>query len=86
MKFLPIMMFFIMVSIPGAIALYYGVSNIVAVMQQTYLLRKDVDELEEIAEEPAQSTKKATAKAREKAAREANVVRIKAKPAKRSKS
>lgn len=86
MKFLPIMMFFIMVSIPGAIALYYGVSNIVAVMQQTYLLRKDVDELEEIAEEPAQPTKKATAKAREKVAREANVVRIKAKPSKRSKS
>lgn len=85
-KFLPIMMFFIMVSIPGAIALYYGVSNIVAVMQQTYLLRKDVDELEEIAEEPTQVAKKATAKAREKAAREANIVRIKAKPAKRSKS
>lgn len=85
-KFLPIMMFFIMISIPGAIALYYGVSNIVAVMQQTYLLRKDVDELEEIAEEPVQATKKATAKAREKAAREANVVRIKAKPVKRSKS
>lgn len=86
MKFLPIMMFFIMVSIPGAIALYYGVSNIVAVMQQTYLLRKDVDELEEIAEEPAQPTKKATTKAREKAAKEANIVRIKAKPVKRSKS
>lgn len=85
-KFLPIMMFFIMVSIPGAIALYYGVSNIVAVMQQTYLLRKDVDELEEIAEEPVRVTKKATAKAREKAAKEANVVRIKAKPSKRSKS
>lgn len=85
-KFLPIMMFFIMVSIPGAIALYYGVSNIVAVMQQTYLLRKDVDELEEIAEEPVQIAKKATAKAREKAAKEANVVRIKAKPSKRSKS
>lgn len=86
MKFLPIFMFFIMVSIPGAIALYYGVSNIVAVLQQTYLLRQDSDEMDEIADEvkPA-APKKATTKAREKAAKEATVTRITAKPSKKGK-
>ncbi len=50
-KFLPIFMFFVMISVPGALALYYAVSNLVAVGQQAYLLRRDEDELEEIAEE-----------------------------------
>lgn len=79
-KILPLFMFFIMISVPGALALYYSVSNIVAVAQQTYLLKKDEEELEEIAEKPApKSAKKATAKAREKTAQTANVTRIKAK-------
>ncbi|MDX2776399.1 YidC/Oxa1 family membrane protein insertase [Streptomyces caniscabiei] len=77
-KVLPFFMFFIMVTVPGALALYYAVSNIVAVAQQSYLLKKDEDELEEIAEEPAKPAKKATAKAREKAATTATVTRIKA--------
>ncbi len=50
-KILPIFMFFIMISVPGALALYYAVSNLVAVAQQAYLLRQDEDELEEIAEQ-----------------------------------
>lgn len=50
-KVLPFFMFFIMISVPGALALYYAVSNLVAVGQQAYLLRRDEDELEEIAEE-----------------------------------
>jgi len=79
-KVLPIFMFFIMISVPGALALYYSVSNLVAVAQQTYLLKKDEEELEEIAEEaPKKPGKKATAKAREKAAKSANVTRIVAK-------
>ncbi len=87
-KFLPIFMFFIMISIPGAIALYYGVSNIVAVLQQSRILKKDTDELEQIAEEPVvKPGKKATAKARKKQAKEANVTRITAKQsARRNKS
>lgn len=48
-KILPIFMFFIMISVPGALALYYAVSNIVAVAQQAYLLRQDEEELEEMA-------------------------------------
>jgi len=78
-KVLPFFMFFVMVTVPGALALYYAVSNIVAVAQQSYLLKKDEDELEEIADEAPKPAKKATAKAREKAAKPATVTRIKAK-------
>ena len=79
-KVLPVFMFFIMVSVPGALALYYSVSNLVAVAQQAYLLKQDEEELEEIAEaKPATPTKKATAKARERQAKEASVTRITAK-------
>ncbi len=56
-KVLPIFMFFVMISVPGALALYYAVSNLVAVGQQAYLLRQDEEELEQIAE-----TKPAAAK------------------------
>lgn len=82
-KVLPIFMFFIMVSVPGALALYYSVSNIVAVMQQAYLLKQDEEELEEIAEEPPKQVgKKATAKARARQAKEAKVTKITAKDTK----
>lgn len=82
MKFLPFMMFFIMMSLPGALALYYTVSNLVAVAQQSHLLKQDEDELEELADvTPAPSThKKATAKARAKVAKTATITRIKASP------
>lgn len=79
-KFLPFMMFFIMISLPGALALYYAVSNLVAVAQQHKILKQDTEELVEIAsEEPVTQHKKATAKAREKVAREGNITRIVAK-------
>lgn len=88
-KVLPFMMFFIMISVPGALALYYAVSNIVAMMQQGYLLKKDEEELEELADATPVVHKKATAKAREKAAKSATITRIKAgapsKPAKETK-
>jgi len=79
-KFLPIMMFFIMINLPGAIALYYTVSNLVAVLQQGHILKEDATEMIEIADQtPAPQYKKATAKAREKEAQEGTVIRIKAK-------
>lgn len=79
-KVLPFFMFFVMISVPGALALYYAVSNLVAVAQQSYLLKQDEEELEEIADQPAKkSGKKATAKAREKTAVKATVTRITAK-------
>jgi YidC/Oxa1 family membrane protein insertase len=83
-KVLPFIMFFVMISVPGALALYYAVSNIVAVAQQSYLLKQDEEEMEEIAEEPLpKKGKKATAKAREKAATTATVTKIKAKDSKK---
>lgn len=86
-KFLPFLMLFIMLSLPGALALYYVTSNIFAAIQQHYLLKKDADEMDQIADEVIkQPGKKATAKAREKQAREGNVVRISAKDTPRKKS
>lgn len=85
MKFMPIMMFFIMISLPGALALYYTASNIIAVAQQHYLLSRDSEELEELADEPVQAkntnkvnVSRAT-KARASKASEARITRIKAK-------
>jgi len=83
MKVLPIFMFFVMVSVPGALALYYAMSNLVAVAQQAYLLRKDEEEMDALANKPVKKPvtpgKKATAKAREKAAKDAKVTTISAK-------
>jgi len=80
-KFLPIMMFFIMISLPGALALYYTVSNLVAVLQQRSILQKDATEMIAIADEATDKTsgKKATAKARAKLATEGTITRIVAK-------
>lgn len=76
-KVLPFFMFFIMITVPGALALYYAVSNIVAVAQQSHLLKQDSEEMDEIADEPAaKPTKKATAKAREKVAKTAAVTKV----------
>lgn len=80
LKFLPFIMLLIMLNLPGALALYYVVSNIVAVIQQHILLKKDVEEMQAMAEEPVKQTgKKATAKARAKIATEGNIIRITAK-------
>ena len=76
MKFLPFMMFFIMMSLPGAIGLYYVTSNLFAVVQQHFLLKRDVEEMEELADKQLKKEgRKATAKARAKQAREAAVVK-----------
>lgn len=87
-KVLPFFMLFVMLSLPGALALYYATSNIVAVIQQHFILKQDEHELEDIADEkPKKAGKKATAKAREKQAQEATVTRLVAKdaPSKKSK-
>lgn len=79
---LPVFMFFVMLSLPGAIALYYATTTLVAVIQQAIILREDEEELEEIASEhPKKPAKKATAKAqaRADAAQEATVTHIVAK-------
>ena len=76
---LPLFMLFVMLSLPGAIALYYAVTTLVAVAQQAVILREDEEELSQIAsEKPKKSGKKATAKAQARAdvAQEATVTRI----------
>lgn len=74
-KLLPFMMFFIMLGLPGALALYYVTSNIFAAIQQHHLLKQDTKELEELAETTGGlGGKKATAKARARQAREAETV------------
>lgn len=79
-KFLPIMMLFIMINLPGALVLYYTVSNLVAVIQQHNILKKDSEELIKIADRASiGQSKKATTKARAKQAQEATIVRITAK-------
>lgn len=92
-KFMPIMMFFIMINLPGALALYFTISNIVAAVQQHYILKKDEQELEEIASEPVKAhrptPKKATivkdvpSKSRDKMKSETTVTRIVAKDTKK---
>jgi YidC/Oxa1 family membrane protein insertase len=86
---LPVFMLFVMLRLPGAIALYYATTTVVAVIQQAIVLREDEEEMEEIADEKPQVTaKKATAKAQARAemAQEASVTRIVAKSTKPSKS
>lgn len=81
-KIMPFFMFFIMINLPGALALYYTASNLVAAAQQGYLLRKDTEEMEDIAEEvieKPQSHKKSKGAERAKKANEAHITRIKAK-------
>ena len=85
-KFLPFMMFFIMMSLPGALVLYYVISNIFAAIQQHFLLQRDAEEMDKLADLPIKSTgKKATAKARAKVAPEAKVAKAKPADAKVSK-
>lgn len=62
-KFLPVMMFLIMINLPAALALYYAVSNMIAAAQQFYILKQGDDE------PSSQAT------IREKTAKEAQVVK-----------
>lgn len=43
---MPLMMFMIMVNLPGALVFYYCISNILTGVQQKYLLAKKTDEME----------------------------------------
>ncbi|MDR0979876.1 MAG: YidC/Oxa1 family membrane protein insertase [Candidatus Nomurabacteria bacterium] len=47
---MPLMMLFIMIQLPGAIILYYFMSNLVSVMQQKMILNKDLDTMENLAD------------------------------------
>lgn len=73
-KVLPIFMTVVMLTLPGAIALYYAVSTAVAVLQQHILLQRDEEELEELADVAEKMEEKKKAKKRADKAKKAEVV------------
>lgn len=56
---IPFFAFSVSIIFPGALVLFYAVSSLVAVVQQQYMLREEIEELGEIASEP---TKKKSAR------------------------
>lgn len=74
--FLPIVAFFVALYLPGALVLFYAVSSLVAVIQQHYILKDDVTEMELLAEKPTKTVKKQNleTKVRVLRAQEAEVV------------
>lgn len=78
---LPALIFIFTVNIPSALALYWLVSGITALIQQTIILREDTTEMEaEVADKKADGKKSAGTKAREKKAIEAEVIETKTPP------
>lgn len=67
LKILPVVLFFVVINLPGALALYFAVSNLVAVVQQHRILNQDKAELEDAAD-------KTDAKTRAKKAEKAEIV------------
>ncbi len=45
-KMMPIMMFLIMINLPGALVFYYMISNLMTGFQQRYIMNKNTDEME----------------------------------------
>ncbi len=43
---MPIMMFLIMINLPGALVFYYGISNVLTILQQRIILKMDAREME----------------------------------------
>lgn len=79
MKIMPIMLFVIMISLPGALALYMATSNAVAYLQNKIILKKDQEEMQEVSEKPSSKSGKPSAKQRADKATEAKVTKVKAK-------
>lgn len=90
MKVMPVFMFLIMISLPGALALYMATSNIAAYIQNAIILKQDGTEMQQIASEKRSSKstgksattsvkKSKAASQRAATATEANITRIKAK-------
>lgn len=79
MKFMPIMMFLVIIYLPGALAMYMTTANAVGYLQNYIILKKDVEEMEETVSKSAGKPKKNTVRKRASAATEAKITRIKAK-------
>jgi YidC/Oxa1 family membrane protein insertase len=50
MKILPVMMLFIMIQLPGALVLYYAMTNIITIVQQKRVFLRDEAEMEQSAD------------------------------------
>ena len=82
MKFMPVMMFFVIVYLPAALALYLATASAVGYLQNYIILRQDSLEMQAIANEKTTTRKSATSaktKKRANQAAEARITRIKAK-------
>ena len=82
MKFMPVMMFFVIVYLPAALALYLATASAVGYLQNYIILRQDSLEMQAIANEKTTTRKSAAStktKKRAKQAAEARITRIKAK-------
>jgi len=53
MMLIPFLILIVTIRIPSALSLYFLVSSLVAIVQQTIVLRQDVEEMEEIADKSA---------------------------------
>lgn len=82
MKFMPVMMFFVIVYLPAALALYLATASAVGYLQNFIILRQDSLEMQAIANEKTTTRKSAASvktKKRANQAAEARITRIKAK-------
>lgn len=82
MKFMPVMMFFVIVYLPAALALYLATASAVGYLQNYIILRQDSLEMQAIANEKTTTRKSAASvktNKRAKQATEARITRIKAK-------
>ncbi|MDO4872019.1 MAG: YidC/Oxa1 family membrane protein insertase [bacterium] len=83
---MPVMMFFIMANLYGALAFYYFVSNVIQALQQKYIFDLDKKELEEIAKADSKTKNAKEAKIISNSKKTAGKVRrIKAKDDRRKK-
>lgn len=55
--FFPVIAFLVALYLPGALVLFYAVSSLVAVIQQHYILKEDVQEMETLADKPSKKSK-----------------------------
>ncbi len=63
---MPFITVFFAASFPGALALYWATGAGVAILQQRYILSKDVEEMEQIAEETKKKSNSKTTKSKKK--------------------
>ena len=77
MKFMPVMMFFIIVYLPAALALYLTTASAVGYLQNYIIFKQDSKEMQEIADKKSKASTKIDK--RVKKATEARITRIKAK-------